>query len=96
MKIMTIVKGQVPLDKREAFEAAYRSVRGGSLPPGLEIAFLRRATDDSGTYIIETVWSGRNALDAMRASTKPRAVALFEDAGVSPKVEVHEIVSSVP
>jgi heme-degrading monooxygenase HmoA len=96
MKIMTIVKGEVPVDRRGAFEAAYRSIRGDSLPPGLEMSFLTRGTDDSGTYIIETVWSSRNALEAMRASTKPRAIALFEEVGVSPKVEIHEIVGSVP
>lgn len=96
MKIMTIVRGQVPADRREALEVAYRSIRGDSLPPGLEMSLLTRGTDDSGTYIIESIWSSRNALDAMRASTKPRAVALFEEVGVSPKVEIHEIVGSVP
>lgn len=96
MKIMTIVKGQVPVDRRASFEVAYRSIRENSLPPGLEMSFLTRGTDDSGTYVIETVWSSQDALDAMRASTKPRAIALFEEIGVSPKVEIHEIVGSVP
>ncbi len=96
MRIMTIVKGQVQADRREAFEVAYRSVRGESLPPGLEMSFSVRGTDDSGTYMIVTVWSSRDALDMMRANTKPRAVSLFEEVGVSPKVEIHEIVGSVP
>lgn len=96
MKIVTIVKGEVPADRRKAFEAAYRSVRGESLPPGLEMSFLVRGPGDSGTYMIETIWSSRDALDAMRANSKPRAVALFEEVGVSPKVEISEVVDSVP
>jgi quinol monooxygenase YgiN len=96
MKIMTIVKGQVPVERRASFEVAYRSIRENSLPPELKMSFLTRGTDDSGTYVIETVWSSQDALDAMRATTKPRAIALFEEIGVSPKVEIHEIVGSVP
>lgn len=96
MKVVTIVKGEVPADRRKAFEDAYRSVRGESLPPGLEMSLLVRGTGDSGTYMIETIWSSRDALDAMRATTKPRAVALFEEVGVSPKVEISEVVGSVP
>ena len=96
MKVVTIVKGRVPEDRREAFEAAYRSVKGENLPPGLEMSFLVRGMDDSGTYMIETIWSDRDALEAMRRSTKPKAVALFEEIGVSPKVEINEIVDSVP
>jgi len=42
MKIMTIVKGQVPVDRRASFEVAYRSIRENSLPPGLEMSFLTR------------------------------------------------------
>ena len=96
MKVVTIVKGQVPSDRREAFEAAYLAIRMESLPPGLEMSFLVRGTDDSLTYTIETIWSSREVLDAMRASTKPRAVALFEEVGVSPVVEIHEVVGSLP
>jgi|SRR5579875_591238 heme-degrading monooxygenase HmoA len=96
MKVMTIVRGEVPAERSGMFEAAYLSIRAESLPPGLEISYLTRRKDSSGTYTIETVWSSRDALDAMRSSTKPRAVALFEEVGVSPIVEIHEIVSSVP
>lgn len=96
MKIMTVVKGLVPPDRREAFEAAYREVTGPGLPPGLELSFLVRGAGGTGSYMIETIWSSREALEAMRASTKPRAVALFEDVGVTPEVEVHEIAGSVP
>lgn len=85
MKIMTIVIGQIPPEGREAFEAAHRSVRGGSQPQGLEMSLLVTGTDGSGNYIIETVWSSRDALDTMKASTKPRAVSPFE-VGVSPKI----------
>lgn len=93
---MTLVEGDVSSNKKEQFEAAYRSVKGESLPPGLEMSFLLRNSDEPGSYTIETIWSSREALDAMRSSMKPRAVALFEDVGVSPRVEIHEVAESVP
>ncbi len=66
------------------------------MPPGLEMSFLLRSTDGSGVYTIESVWSSREALESMRASTKPRAVALFEEVGVTPNVAIHEVAESVP
>src|SRR5579885_1259954 len=57
MKVMTIVRGEVPAERSGMFEAAYLSIRAESLPPGLEISYLTRRKDSSGTYTIETVWS---------------------------------------
>ncbi len=96
MKVMTIVSGKVSPSKQGDFEAGYRSVKGDPMPPGLERSFLLKSTDGTGMYAIESVWSNREALEAMRASTKPRAIALFEEVGVTPNVEVREVTESVP
>ena len=95
MKIVTMVKGKVPPARLEEFENAYRSGKDGSLPPGLEMSLLLKSAEEPGLYTIETVWSSREALQAMRSSEKPRAIALFEEVGVSPKVEIHEVAASV-
>ncbi len=95
-KVVTTVRGDVPLARREEFEASYTPEKGAELPPGLEISLLLRSSGEAGTYVIETVWSSREALEAMRGSGKPRAVALFEKVGVSPTIEIHEVAGSVP
>jgi heme-degrading monooxygenase HmoA len=89
-------QGKVPPPRKKEFEDGYSSIKTSSLPQGLERSFLLRSTRESGTYIIETIWSSREALDAMRSSGKPKAVALFEQVGVSPTVEIHEVAGTVP
>ena len=96
MKVATLVTGRVPRVRREQFESGYRSAKADALPPGLEMSVLLRSSGDPETYTIESVWSSREALDAMRAAGKPKAVALFEAVGATPKVEIHEIAESIP
>ncbi|HZW85058.1 MAG TPA: antibiotic biosynthesis monooxygenase [Nitrososphaerales archaeon] len=96
MKVMTIVTGKVPAEKSSEFEKAYASVKESALPPGLENSFLLRSTSDPQAYTIQSIWSSREALEGMRSREKPKAVALFEQVGVSPKVEIHEVAVSVP
>lgn len=96
MKVVTIVRGEVPQARRKEFESAYRPVKTEILPEGLETSFLMRKSDGSGVYIIETIWKSMQELQAMRSKEKPKAVALFEGVGVSPTVEVHEVIDTVP
>ncbi len=97
MKVATLVRGEVPAAKCGLFETAYQSVKGGTLPEGLERSFLLKKEEESGSlYTIESVWSSREALQAMRSREKPRAVALFEEIGISPSVEIHEVADTVP
>jgi heme-degrading monooxygenase HmoA len=91
-----MVTGKVPRDRQEGFESGYRSAKTEALPPGLEISVLMRSAENPEAYAIQTIWSSREALAAMRASGKPKAVALFEAVGVTPKVEIHEVAESIP
>ena len=96
MKVITLVSGNVPQNRRKDFESGYHSVRTGAIPQGLETSFLLRKADGSGLYIIETIWSSQEALEEMRSKQKPKAMALFEDVGISPTVEVYEVADTVP
>ncbi len=96
MKVVTIVKGNVPTDRATQFETSYRQGKGTRLPPGLETSLLLRSSEEPGAYMIETVWSSREVLQAMRSSEKPRAIVLFEEVGASPKVEIFEVAETVP
>ncbi len=96
MRVVSLVTGTMVAAKWKEFEAAYTAAKTGSIPPGLERSFLLKSTAEPERYTIETIWSSREALDAMRADGKPRAVALFEQEGVSPTVEIHEVIETVP
>ncbi len=96
MKVVTLVHGKVPPDKKQQFEAAYRSSKGTTIPKGLETSMLLRGSDEPDAYTILTIWSSREALQAMRSTERPRAVVLFEEVGVTPKVEVRDAVEVVP
>lgn len=95
MKVVTSVKGTVPSARWKDFEAEYRKAKEEPPPQGLEMSFLLRKGDGSGIYTIETIWSSREMLQAMRSKEKPKAVALFEDVGVSPTIEIHELADSI-
>lgn len=96
MKVATFVSGKVPPEEAERFETGYRRLKAAPLPPGLEMSFLLKSNQEPGRYTIQTVWSSRESLEAMRANEKPKAVAAFEAFGVTPKAEVQEIVEMVP
>jgi heme-degrading monooxygenase HmoA len=96
MRVVTIVRGKVPPERREGFEAAFASMGGERPPRGLVESLLIRSSDESGNYAVLTVWSGRESLEASAAGGRPRDVALFEDAGAFATGEVSEIAGSYP
>ncbi len=97
MKVVTLVSGEVPAAKCGQFETAYQSVKSGVLPEGLERSFLLKKEGGSGLlYTIESIWSSGEALQAMKSREKPKAVSLFEEVGVSPTVEIHEMIDTAP
>jgi hypothetical protein len=99
MKVATLVRGHVPENRREQLDASYRSLRNdrGAFPPGLERSFLLEDTKVPGAYTIQTLWSSRELLEAMRNSgMKPKALELFENVGAVPQLEFHEIVEILP
>ena len=91
MKVATFVSGKVSLEKREELISGYSSALSGERPPGLEKSFLMSNPNDPGTYTIETIWTSREALDAMRGKGKPKAIELFEGIGVNPRVLVQNV-----
>jgi len=97
MEVITIVEGKVPASRAKDFETAYASLKQGALTPGLVRSSLLRNSDASQIYRIETVWESREALDKMRSSTQtPVAIELFRKVGASPRLEIYDVVNSVP
>ena len=93
METITVVEGAVSAEMRKVLVDGYGSARGEALPEGLLRTMLIRAGEDE--YQIITVWESQEALDRMRSMGKPKAVELFEAAGVKPTVKVFEMVSEI-
>ena len=94
---MTIVEGRVANSKAKEFEKSYALLKNEPLPPGLKISYLTRSSKDPEIYRVHTTWESREALEEMRRTNEmPAAVAIFKKVGVTPNVEIYDIVDYLP
>lgn len=91
--VVTVLEATVAPERVEDLKAAYSN--GGPLPPGLVRSDLLSALDDPARWRIQTFWSSRAALDAMRHKGTPAGVLMFRAAGAEPTLSVFDIVASV-
>lgn len=97
MQIITVVEGQVPSSRAKEFEENFATAKKESVPPGFVSSFLLKGSKSSETYRIQTIWQSREALEKMRSSTQtPKAFELFLKVGVTPNLEVYEIIDNIP
>lgn len=90
---VTIVEGAVDLDRENDLRSAWAG-NTGAVPPGfIESSLLR---SDSGTWRIVTVWESKEAVMAMRASGRPAALVMFEQAGSEPSVSMWSVEGRIP
>lgn len=91
--VITVLEAAVAPDARTTLVAAFESAIQ-ALDPGIVETFLAESTKDAGRWQIVTVWSDRNALDAMRASGEtPRGVLIFREAGADPTLSVFDVAA---
>lgn len=94
--IVTVLEARVAEERARDLLDAYRG-RTGSLPPGMVETYLLRDRDDRERWRIFTVWSGWEAVEAMRATTPtPGGVLIFRAAGVEPVLTVLEVAEHAP
>ena len=67
--VVTILKAQVPPDRIQDLEHAYRHGTR-ALPPGIVETFLVRESSDMTQHRIVTVWTNQEALENMQASVE--------------------------
>ncbi len=90
--VMTVLEAQVTKDKWSVLEQEYTQETSRPLDPGIVQTFLLHGTRDRSLWQIATVWSSREALDAMRQSGQtPRGVLIFRAASAEPTLTVFEI-----
>ena len=89
--VMTILEAHVEPAKSSGLEKEFQDATR-QLDAGITQTFLVKSLNDPTLYRILTVWSSREALNAMRSSGEtPRGVLLFRLAGAEPVLSVFEV-----
>jgi heme-degrading monooxygenase HmoA len=93
--VMTILEGRVSKDNWSVLELAYQE--GSHIQePGLLQSFLIHSTREADLWRIITLWSSRDALDAMRKTNEtPRGVLMFHQAHTEPLLSIFEVVQEI-
>ena len=94
--LMTVLEAQVEPDRAQALQSAYEAAAAGGLPPGLLRTELVRDLRHAGRWRIQTWWTDRQALDAMRSAGTPAGVLMFRAAGAEPELSVFEVLAALP
>jgi heme-degrading monooxygenase HmoA len=93
--VMTILEGRVTEEHWEVLEKAYEE--GSHFEePGLVQSFLIHNRRESDLWRILTLWSSREALDAMRRSNEtPRGILMFRQAHAEPVLSIYDVVEQI-
>ena len=95
MMVMTILEGRVSKENRPALEQAYKQ-GAEQEEPGLVQSMLIHSSRESDLWRILTLWTSREALDAMRQSTEtPRGVLIFRQAHTEPLLSIFDVVQQI-
>ena len=86
-QILTEVAARVDAQREEELLAGFHRLLQGPMPDGLVRTELLRGAD--GEWRIQTLWTSREALDAMRALAEPPAApTLFRNVGADPHLPI--------
>lgn len=92
--VITVLEARIDDERVSDLERAYRDGIAEEFPPGLVETFLVRDDGDPSVFRIVTVWSSREALDAMRATGEtPKGVLMFQAAGASPDLAILDVIA---
>jgi heme-degrading monooxygenase HmoA len=93
--IVTVLEATVPPGQEGALQSAYRDAAARARPSGLVRSELQRDARDPTRWRIQTWWSSREALDAMRRAGTPEGVLMFRAAGAEPTLALFETVEAI-
>ena len=93
--VVTILEAVVPAEHVADLQAAFTTAAKGPLPAGLVRSHLLCASGDGTRWRLETLWTNRGALDAMRQSGTPAGVRMFRLAGVEPQLTVFDVAATI-
>jgi hypothetical protein len=90
--VLSLISARIAPERQAEVAQSYRSMVETDLPPVIRETFLLAA--DDGTVAIATVWTSREALDAVRLGPEePFARRVLREAGGDPEAQFFEIVA---
>lgn len=92
--VITILEATVEPERVVDLEAAFRNA-AAQVPPGFIRSHLMSAAADPTRWRIETLWSSREALAAMRQTGTPAGVLMFRAAGAEPSLTIYSVASTI-
>jgi hypothetical protein len=92
--VLTVLEAVVPRDRAPQLEAAFRGA-ASQVPVGLVRSHLISAADDPTRWRIETLWTGRDVLVAMRQAGTPAGVLMFRAAGAEPSLSIYDVAATI-
>jgi heme-degrading monooxygenase HmoA len=92
--VLTILEATVPSDRAADLQAAFRSA-AAQVPPGFVRSHLVSFAADPTRWRIETLWTSRDALAAMRQAGTPAGVLMFRAAGAEPSLSIFDVAATI-
>lgn len=91
--VLTVLEAKVNPERASDLETAFRSAER-EIPHGLLRSHLVHSSSDD-KWRIETLWSSREALAAMRRRGTPAGVLMFRAAGAEPTLTVFDVKATI-
>ena len=92
--VLTILEATVHPDASRTCKPAFRAA-AAQVPPGFIRSHLVSAAADAERWRIETLWSSRDALAAMRQAGTPAGVLMFRSAGAEPSLSIYDVAATI-
>ena len=92
--VLTILEAVVTPERAVELQSAFRAA-ASQVPPGFVRSHLIASVADPTRWRIETLWTSRAALAAMREAGTPAGVLMFRAAGAEPSLTVYDVAATI-
>lgn len=92
--VLTILEATVAPERAADLQAAFRNATA-QVPPGFIRSHLVSAHAEPTHWRIETLWTSREVLAAMRQTGTPAGVLMFRSAGAEPSLTVYDVAATI-
>lgn len=92
--VLTILEATLAPERVPDLQDAFRNA-AVSVPPGFIRSHLVSSAAEPTRWRIETLWSSRDALAAMRQAGTPAGILMFRAAGAEPSLTLYDVASTI-
>jgi hypothetical protein len=93
--VLTILEATLAAERVSDLQAAFRAAAAAHVPPGFVRSHLLSSSAEPTHWRIETLWTSREALAAMRHAGTPTGVLMFRAAGAEPLLSIYDVASTI-